>query len=107
MGSISNLGDRTLTGFSDSRVSGSGSRVQPAPALEDQIQIAKIPPTTQLEELQTTNPSSFQAVVTDAILQLRAAAFQTTDPNEAAYISGLADRFQELEENSRAQGTSA
>jgi hypothetical protein len=42
--------------------------------------------------------SSFQAVVSDAIRKLRAAASGSSDPVEAAYLSELANRFQRLED---------
>ena len=41
---------------------------------------------------------SFKTVLRDSIQKLRAAASQCSDPAEAAYLSGLANRFQRLEE---------
>jgi hypothetical protein len=98
MGSINNFGDVTFAGPWASSFSATATHIQPVPAAEDQVQIATIPPTAEVEQLQTTNPSSFEAVVGDAIHKLRAAALRSTDPLEAAYLSGLADRFQQLEE---------
>jgi hypothetical protein len=69
-----------------------------APGSQDIVEIATVPSMSQLEPLQSGNPSQFQAVLSDAVRQLRAAAWQATDPIEAAYLSGLADRFQRLEE---------
>jgi hypothetical protein len=65
--------------------------------LRDLVDVSTVPALSQVEPLQTRNPEQFQAVLTDAVRQLRAAAFQTTDPVEAAYLSSLANRFQRLE----------
>jgi hypothetical protein len=98
MGSINNLDDVTFSGPLTATFSAPTARIPPAPPVEDQVQIASIPTTAEVERLQTMNPSSFQAVVGDAIQKLRAAALRSTDPLEAVYLSGLADRFQRLEE---------
>jgi hypothetical protein len=74
------------------------TRVQPVAAVVDQVQIATIPLTAQVQQLGNDTPPSFHAVLDHAIRQLRAAAGQSTNAVEAAYLSGLADRFQELEE---------
>jgi hypothetical protein len=95
---INNLGDVTFTSQPDPSFSASATRSIPVPPLEDQVQISTIPSTAQVELVQITNPSSFQAVVGEAIQKLRTAASRSTDPVETAYLSGLADRFQRLEE---------
>jgi|ERR1700677_1180059 hypothetical protein len=99
MGSISNLVDLAVTGASDSGSSTPTKHIPPEPPAEDQVQIATIPSSSQVEQLQTTSPSSFQAVVADSIRKLRTAAMQSTDPAEVAALSDLADRFQRLEED--------
>ncbi len=60
---------------------------------EDQVQLATVPLLAQVEEIQKTDTSSFQAVLSDAIRKLRVAAAETSDPTEAAYFSDLANRF--------------
>jgi hypothetical protein len=67
-------------------------------AVQDWVQIANVPAFVQVEPLQATNPAQFQLVLSDAIRQLRAAEFQTTDPIQRAYLASLADRFQKLQE---------
>jgi hypothetical protein len=47
-----------------------------------------------LKQLETSNPTEFKQVTTDAANQLRAAASQTTDPQQAAFLNNLAERFQ-------------
>jgi hypothetical protein len=98
MGSINSLGDMAFIGPSDSRFSPPPKHIPPVPPVEDQVQIATVPSVAQVEQLQSTRPSSFQAVLGDAILKLRAAAFQSNDPMEIAYLSGIADRFQRMEQ---------
>jgi hypothetical protein len=83
---------------SSTRCCGDSEELRDAP-VEDQVQIATVPSVAQVEQLQSTRPSSLQAVLGDAILKLRAAAFQSNDPSEIAYLSGIADRFQRIEEN--------
>lgn len=61
-----------------------------------------MPLSAQVEQLQGTDASTFQAVLSDAIRKLRAAASESSDPVEAAYLSDLANRFQWLEEASNA-----
>lgn len=95
---INHLGDPTFIGLSNPSLSAPVIRIPPVPPLEDQVQIATVPSTAQVELIQSTSPSSFQDVMGDAIHKLRAAALQTTDPGEAAYLSGLADAFQRLED---------
>jgi hypothetical protein len=48
----------------------------------------------QLRHLQQSNPAEFKQVLTDAATQLKAAASQTTDPQQAAVLNNLANRFQ-------------
>jgi hypothetical protein len=96
MSSIENLGALNFISPSDSTPA---TRFQPAAPVEDQVQFATIPLTAQVEQLETKTPSSFHAVLDDAIRELRAAASQSTNAIETAYLSGLADRFQQLEES--------
>jgi hypothetical protein len=106
MGSISKLGGLTFTGLSGSSLSTPTKHIPPQPPVEDQVQIASIPSSAEVEQLQSTSPSSFQAVVSDSIRMLRTAAFQSTDPVEAEYLSGLADRFQRMQEDGQASAPS-
>jgi hypothetical protein len=103
MGSINSLGDPAFAGLSDSSFAASATRVQPVSQIEDQVQLATIPFMAQAEQqFQDKNPPNLQAVLGDAIRNLRAAALQSTNPVEAAYLSGLADRFQRLEDTGSA-----
>jgi hypothetical protein len=106
MGSISKLGDLTFSGPSDSTFSAPVKHVPPQPPIEDQVQIATIPSASQVEQLQSTSASSFEAVLADSIRKLRTAASQSTDPAEVQYLSGLADHFQRLEEDSQTSAPS-
>jgi hypothetical protein len=100
MGSISNLGELTFSGPSSSLPSAFTPPVQPAYPAEDQVHLASIPFTAQAElGLEDKEPPNLQEVLGDAIRNLRAAATQSADPIEAAYFSGLADRFERLEES--------
>jgi hypothetical protein len=99
MGSINNLGDLAYLGPSDSSFPTSIKHVPPLPPLEDQVQIATIPSVGQVEQLQNSSTSSLPELLGNAIPDLRSAAHHSTDPVEAAYLSGLADRFQSLEES--------
>lgn len=94
MSSIENLGALSFIGLADSAPA---ARVQPTAKVEDQVQIATVPLTAQVQ-LENKAPSSFHAVLDSAIRQLRDAASQSTNAMETAYLSGLADRFQRLEE---------
>jgi hypothetical protein len=47
-----------------------------------------------LKQLQTSDPAEFKQVVTDAATQLRNAASQATDPQQAGFLNNLADKFQ-------------
>jgi hypothetical protein len=67
------------------------------PSVQDLVEISNVPDLSQVTSLQNSNPTQFQAVLSDAERQLRAAAMQSTDPWEAAYLSSLANRFQELQ----------
>ncbi len=67
-----------------------------AAAGEDQVQIASVPLTTEVEQPNVV--PSLNTVLDSAIRQLRAAASESTNAIETAYLSGLADRFQRLEE---------
>jgi hypothetical protein len=102
MGSISNLGDLTFTGPSNSSFSTPVKHIPPEPPMEDRVQIATIPSLAQVEQLQSTSLSSFEAVVAESIRKLRTAALHSTDPVEVEYLSGLADSFQRLEEDGQA-----
>jgi hypothetical protein len=95
MGPINNLGNLAAPGPSDT---GSSGRKADVPRGEDQAQLATVPLSAQVQEIHRTDPSSFQAVLSDAIRKLRAAAAESSDPAEAAYLSGLANGFQRLVE---------
>jgi hypothetical protein len=97
MSAIVSLGDQA---FISPAGSTSTVRVQASSSPVDQVQISTLPLTAQIEQLQREDPPNFRAVVGDAIRQLRAAAWQSTNQVEAAYLSGLADRFQRLAETS-------
>jgi len=99
MGPIHNFGDQTTVGPSDSSFPTRKANVQPT---EDQAQLAAVPLSAQLEQLQKTDAPRFQAVLSDAVRELRAAASTSSDPVEAAYLSDLANRFQWLEESGNA-----
>jgi hypothetical protein len=98
MGSISTLGDLTLAGPPDSSFSAPVRHIPPTPPVGDQVQIATIPSWAQVERLQGTSPSSLNAVLDDAIIELKTAALQSADPAEVQYLSDLADRLQLLQD---------
>ena len=97
MGPIQHLGNLVATGPSDSSPAPRKPGVQP---VGDQAQLATVPLSAQVDQIHRTDPSSFQAVLSDAIRKLRVAAAGSSDPAEAAFLSGLADRFQRLSETS-------
>jgi hypothetical protein len=100
MGLISNLGELTSTGSSQTSFPPSSARVQPAPQTDDEVHLSTVPITALAEQqLQDKEPPNLQAVLGDAVRNLRAAASESSNPMEAAYLSGLADRFQRLEES--------
>lgn len=68
------------------------------PVLQDLVELANVPSLVQIAPLQTSSPTEFQSVLSDAIRQLREAEAQTTDPATLAFLSGLADRFQQLQQ---------
>jgi hypothetical protein len=47
-----------------------------------------------LKQLETSNPAEFKQVAADAAAKLKAAAGQTTDTQQAAFLNSLADKFQ-------------
>jgi hypothetical protein len=105
MGLIGNIGDATFIGPSGS-TSTSAARVQPVSAAEDQVHLATIPLTLQAEQqLQAKVPPNLPAVLGEAIRNLRAAAVDSSNPIDQAYLSGLADRFQRLQESGGAQSS--
>ena len=65
MGSISKIGGLTFPRLSD--FSAPTKHVPPAQPIEDQVQIAAVSSSVQVEQLQSTSPSSLQAVFADAI----------------------------------------
>jgi hypothetical protein len=100
MGSISNLGELTFDGPSNSPSSAFATPVQPTYAAEDQVHLASVPLTVQAElGLEDKEPPNLKEVLGDAIRNLRAAATQSANPIQAAYFSGLAERFERLEES--------
>jgi hypothetical protein len=103
MGSIHDLGNLTAIGLSDFSSSARKTSVQPG---DDQVQLATVPLAAQVEQLQRTDASSLQAVLSDAIRKLRSAASESSDPVEAGYLSDLANRFQWLEEAGNADALS-
>jgi hypothetical protein len=48
----------------------------------------------QLQQLQQSNPAQFKQVLTDTASKLKAAAGQSTDPQQAAFLNNLAGKFQ-------------
>ncbi len=99
MGSISNIGDPAFIGPSGS-ASTSVARVEPVSAEQDEVHLATIPLTLQAEQqLQAKVPPNLPAVLGEAIRNLRAAAVDSSNPIDAAYLSGLADRFERLQES--------
>ena len=79
------------------------------PALSDTVALESVPLLPQVEQLKATNVSEFQRTLTNAVRELRVAANDTTDPLQASYFLGLANRFQQLQEEttnySAPQGT--
>jgi hypothetical protein len=97
MGLIGNIGDATFTDPSGP-ASTSTARVQPVSAAQDQVHLATIPLTSQAEQqLLAKVPPNLPAVLGEAIRNLRAAAVESSNPIDAAYLSGLADRFERLQ----------
>jgi hypothetical protein len=94
MGSIHNLGNPPAIGPSDSLSPARKASNQPS---ADQVQLATVPLPAQVDQLPRTEPSTFKAILSSSIQELRIAASQCSDPAEAAYLSGLANRFQRLE----------
>src|SRR5579864_8327719 len=94
MGSIHNLGNPPAIGASDSHSPARKASIQPG---SDQVQLATVPLSSQVDQLPRTDPADFKTVLRDSIQRLRVAASQSADPAEAAYLSGLANRFQRLE----------
>jgi len=95
MGSINNLGNPPAIGPAESPSPTRKAGIQPG---ADQVQLATVPLPAQLDQRTRTDPSNFKTVLRDSIEKLRVAASQCSDPAEAAYLSGLANRFQRLEE---------
>ena len=95
MGSIHNLGNPSAMDPSEST---SPTRRASNQSGADQVQLATVPLSTQLDQHARTDPSSLKTVLRDSIQKLRVAASQCSDPAEAAYLSGLANRFQRLEQ---------
>jgi hypothetical protein len=73
----------------------SSSTVSPS---SDRVEISSVPSTSELELL--PSPVPFRVVVANAVLDLRDVAARSTDPQEAAYLIDLANRFQTLAEAS-------
>ena len=71
-------------------------------SLQDLVEISQVPSMAQLSPLETADPTEFHAVLSDTVRRLKEAVLQTTDPIESAYLSGLVDQFQRLEENGAA-----
>jgi hypothetical protein len=79
---------------SQKTASASTTPVSTTPSIDrvDFSQIAEL--FKELKQLQTSNPAEFKKVTSDAASQLKAAVQQTTDPNQASFLSELADKFQ-------------
>jgi len=74
----------------------SGSAAFPAAddTADDTKDTSTIPTLAKVEELEGSNPSQFQHVVTDAVTQLKSVARETSDPIAASYLWNLANRFE-------------
>jgi hypothetical protein len=92
-------GESHLAGSSHPEARATLSAAAANPVIQDLVEIANVPVLAQVEPLKTANPTEFQSVLSNAIVHLREAEFQTTDPEQQAYLAGLADRFQQLTEN--------
>ena len=99
MGVISNLGNLVPADLPESRPSARKAGAKPG---EDQAQLATVPLSAQVEQIHGTDPSNFQAVLSDAIHKLKVAAADSSDPAETAYLLAIADRFQQLAEANNA-----
>jgi hypothetical protein len=55
-------------------------------------QVAKL--FKELHQLQSSNPTEFKQVLTEAAGKLKDAAEQSSDPNEASFLNDLASKFQ-------------
>jgi len=64
----------------------------------DLIEISAVPSLFEAQQVQAHDPSQYQTVLTDAVRELKAAALQTSDPFEVAYLLDLAGKFQQLQE---------
>jgi hypothetical protein len=53
----------------------------------------------QLQQLQSTDPTDFKQVTADAATQLLQAAQQATDPQQASFLTNLADKFQQASQS--------
>lgn len=95
MGSISSI----RIDLGDLGVSQTSSRQHAATAVHapvDLADVATVPSVSQVEPLRTVNPAKFEAILSNAVRQLRAASLATPDATQAAYYSTLADRLQQL-----------
>lgn len=81
----------------------SGSAAATSP---DLVEISAIPSLIQVQQIQTFDPSQYQTVLTVAVRELKAAALQTSDPFEVAYLLDLAGKFQQLQETGGSGGSS-
>ncbi len=64
-------------------------------SVSDQIDFSQIGQLfSQLQQLQTSNPTEFKQVLTDAATKFKAAAAQSTDPQQTAFLNNLAGKFQ-------------
>jgi hypothetical protein len=95
VGATQNIRDAWSNGASLSRFgSGSGRSLTTLPSNEEPTDVSSVPILSKVEELNGTNPTEFQKVVTDAVAKLKAAAEQSSDPFAASYLWDLANRFQ-------------
>ena len=95
MGPMQNLHNPSAIDPSDSPSPTRKTSAQPA---ADQVQLATVPLSAQLNQPPKADATSFKTLLRDSIQELRTAASQSSDPAEAAFLAGLANRFQRLEE---------
>jgi hypothetical protein len=97
LGATASIGDSWSNDTSSSRSNAGANGNSTDPTLGPDVDpkdTSTIPVLSQVEQLQGSNPSEFQQVVSDAVNKLKVEARQTTDPFAASYLWNLANRFQ-------------
>jgi len=96
LGSTLNSINQSLLAEISSDLSKSNTAGSTSPtAGTDQVDLSQVGKLfQQLEQLQSTNPAEFEKIASDAAAKLNAAAQQTTDPQQASFLSNLAAAFQ-------------